>query len=118
MHEFAIASELVAAVVREAERHGARRIERLECHVGIMRQVVPEMLAEAFAVAATGTLAERAVLHVETIPPVVTCRACGATEKPREWSFECSRCRSVDIRIEGGDELLLASVTLEVENGR
>ena len=69
MHEFSIATELVATVVREAQQHGARRVERLECRCGAMRQVVPAMLIEAFGLAAAGTLAEGARLDIRTVSP-------------------------------------------------
>jgi hydrogenase nickel incorporation protein HypA/HybF len=119
MHEFAVATELVAAVLREAEQRGARRVERLECRVGTMRQIVPEMLAEAFGMAAMDTIAQGAELDVKMIAPVVTCRSCGITSEPREWTYtySCPRCGSVDVRVRGGDELLLASVTLELDDG-
>ncbi len=118
MHEFAIAAELVAASVREAEARNARRIERVECRVGAMRQVVPEMLAEAFRLAALGTIAENACLDVKMVAPVVTCRRCGEASEQRDWTYECPACRSVEIHIDGGDELLLGSVTMEVDDGR
>ncbi len=118
MHEFSIATELVAAAVDEAGRHGARRVRRVECRVGLMRQVVPEMLVDAFGLAAAGTIAEGAELAVITVAPRVACRACGAEGAQQEWTYACPTCRSPDVRISGGDELLLASVTLEVEDGR
>lgn len=117
MHEFSVATELVAAVLHEAERRGARRVERLECRVGTMRQIVPEMLSDAFGLASAGTIAEGAVLDVKTVLPVVTCRACGGTNEQHEWAYQCPKCGSLDVRIDGGDELLLASVTLELDDG-
>jgi hydrogenase nickel incorporation protein HypA/HybF len=118
MHEFAVATELVEAALREAQHRNARRIERLECRVGAMRQIAPEMLVDAFALAAAGTMAEGAVLDVKTIAPIVICRSCGDRREQREWAYRCPACGSPDIRLEGGDELLLASVTLEIEDER
>ncbi|MGB9624652.1 MAG: hydrogenase maturation nickel metallochaperone HypA [Phycisphaerae bacterium] len=118
MHEFAVAAELVEAALREAQQRHARRIERLECRVGAMRQIVPEMLVDAFALAAEGTPAEGAVLDVKTVALIVICRACGSRCEQREWTYRCPVCGSPDIRLEGGDELLLASVTLEIEDER
>jgi hydrogenase nickel incorporation protein HypA/HybF len=116
MHEFAVATELVAAAVQEAERRNARRIERLECRVGAMRQIVPEMLVDAFGLAAAGTMAEGATLDVKTVVPIVTCRSCGGRHEQHEWAYQCPACGSLDIRLDGGDELLLASVTLEIDD--
>lgn len=114
MHEFAIAAELVAAAVREADARDARRITSLVCRVGLMRQVVAEMLVEAFRMASAGSLAEGARLEVETVAPTIACQDCGWSGQAAEWTCRCPGCGSVRIRLEGGDELLLVSVELEV----
>jgi hydrogenase nickel incorporation protein HypA/HybF len=117
MHELSVATELIAAALREAERRRARRIERLECRVGTMRQIVPEMLVDAFSLASAGTIAEGATLDVKAVAPIVTCRACGGRNEQHELAYQCPACGSVDIGIAGGDELLLASLTLELDDG-
>lgn len=114
MHEFAIAAELVTAAVREAGACDARRITSLVCRVGLMRQVVADMLVEAFQIASAGTLAEGATLKIETVAPTITCHDCGWSRRAAEWVCRCPGCGSVRIRLEGGDELLLVSVELEV----
>ena len=114
MHEFAIAAELVDAAVREAGARDARRITSLVCRVGLMRQVVAEMLVEAFRMASAGTLAEGARLEVETVAPATACLDCGWSGRTSEWTCRCPKCGSVRIRLEGGDELLLMSMELEV----
>lgn len=116
MHELSIATELVDAAVREAAKHGARRIESLVCRVGMMQQIVPSILAEAFQIAAAGSPAEGATLEIQTIAPHVLCRSCGADSEQTEWSFACPKCGSSDVRTEGGDELILASISLELDD--
>jgi hydrogenase nickel incorporation protein HypA/HybF len=116
MHELSVASELVDAAVREAAKHNARRIESVTCHVGLMQQIVPAILVDAFQMAATGTPAEGAALEVLTVAPHVNCRACGSDTEQTEWSFACPKCGSSDVTTTGGDELVLASVTLELDD--
>jgi len=116
MHELTIAMELVAAAVREAQKHNARRVQALVCRVGLMQQIVPDMLTEAFALAAAGTPAEGAAVEIKTILPRGLCRACGAEAEQSEWTYRCPECGSNDLRVTGGDDLVLASVVLELDD--
>jgi hydrogenase nickel incorporation protein HypA/HybF len=116
MHELTIATELVAAAIREAQKHNARRVQSLLCHVGTMQQIVPTMLTEAFALAAAGTLAEGASVEIRSILPRGLCRACGAEADQPEWTYICPRCGSHDLRVSGGEELVLASLVLELDD--
>jgi len=118
MHELTIATELVTAAVREAQKHNARRVRLLVCHVGLMQQIVPDVLTEAFALAAAGTPAEGAGIEIRTILPRGLCLACGAEAEQAEWTYKCPRCGSSDLRVTGGDELVLASMVLELEDER
>jgi hydrogenase nickel incorporation protein HypA/HybF len=117
VHEYSIAVELVAEAVRQAQQYDARRIERIVCHCGAMRGVVPELLQDAFSLASDGTAAAGAELVVKTIAPMIHCRACGASMEHPPGATACPACNSTDIAIEGGDELLLASLALEVDDG-
>lgn len=118
MHELSIAVDIVDVVVAEAKRYDARRVEAVTCRVGAMRQIVPAMLIEAFGIAAAGSPAEGAALDVQVVPATMTCRACGRTSEPREIELTCPHCGSVDVAIEGGDELVVASLSLELPDER
>jgi len=116
MHELIVATEILETAVAEARKHNARRVEKVICHVGLMQQIVPEILTDAFGIAAAGTMAEGAVLEIVSIAPRVKCRACGGDTETAEWDFSCPKCGSSDVRTEGGDELVLASVMMEVDD--
>ena len=75
MHEFAVAEEIVAASLDAIDTLGGERLERVHVVVGEGSHLDPEILSEAFSMAATGTAAADAVLNVETPPDL--CDACG-----------------------------------------
>ena len=107
MHELSIASA-IAEIAGDHAR--GRRITRVEVRIGALRQVVPDALTFAFALLAEGT-----ELVIEHVPARVTCRACAVESEPTDFPFGCASCGSVDVEVNGGDELLVDSLELEDE---
>ena len=116
MHEFSLAHSMLEIALESAAAHDAVRITQVKCRIGAMRQVVPQLMYTAFEACSTGTIAEGAELVLETEPVQVTCRTCGAVEKADSVVYDCPKCGAVDIRLEGGQEILLLSLSLEQEN--
>ena len=114
MHELGIACALVEAAEAEARKHNARRVLGVSCRIGAIRQVMPDALREGFALAASGTLAVGAALHVTVTGMMLDCSDCACKEELPAWAFECPRCHSMNVRLSGGDDLELTSVELEV----
>lgn len=114
MHELGIACALVEAAEAEARKQQACRVLGVSCRIGAIRQVMPEALREGFALAASGTLAAGAALHVTVTGMVLECPDCDNKEELPTWAFECPRCRSVNVRLSSGNDLELTSVELEV----
>jgi hydrogenase nickel incorporation protein HypA/HybF len=112
MHELSIAD----AVVTIASRHAAgRKVARVELKVGHLRQVVPSALEFAFELVAQGTPVEGAVLAMEEVPALVTCRTCGAETQLEAFPAHCGECGALDVEVSGGDELLVEALELEDE---
>ena len=112
MHEMSIAR----AVAGVAGRHAAgRRVARVELRVGHLRQVVPATLDFAWAAVTRGTSLDGAELAVEHVPATVRCRACGAGTPLEAFPATCAECRTTDVDISGGDELLVDALELEEE---
>ncbi len=80
MHEFAVAEDIVAASLEAIESEGGGRLERVHVVLAADDHIDPEILAEAFTMAAAGTDAAEAMLDVE-VPPDL-CPTCAAGEGP------------------------------------
>ncbi len=116
MHEMPIATDIVERAVEAAEQHGATRIEQIEVHIGLMRQVVPEALELAFTLASEGTMAHGAKLSISQVKAVASCNVCGCRFEPEvEISFACPRCSQADVRIVAGNDIILTSVTCQAD---
>ena len=81
--------------------------------ISALSGVEPELLREAFPLAAAGTQADTAELRVESLPIRVRCTDCDAESDASPNRLLCAACGSFRTRLLSGDELLLASVELE-----
>ncbi|MHC4562098.1 MAG: hydrogenase maturation nickel metallochaperone HypA [Planctomycetota bacterium] len=108
-----IAVELMRQLEALTAEHNAERIEALTLATGEMRCVVPELLADAFAVVAEGSCAEGAAVSVEIVPLVAVCRGCGDRFTAEMADFVCRQCNRADVDIVEGNDILLTSVTFQ-----
>lgn len=116
MHELSIACSLVEEAAREASRAGAGSVTKLRCRIGELRQIDSMFLAEAFEIASSGTVCDRAELCVEKSPVRALCPQCHRRFAVRNWVWKCPACGSEGTEPVGGDELELLSLEAEVHD--
>ncbi len=114
MHELAVCQGLLGQLERIAAQHGARRVTRIVIRNGPLSGVEPRLLQDAFPLAAAGTLAAESELVVESTPLTVRCDQCGAESEARPNRLICAVCGDWHTRLVSGDELILASVELDI----
>jgi hydrogenase nickel incorporation protein HypA/HybF len=113
VHELGIAQELLAAVLSEAGRHGARRVEEVRLRIGTLRAVIPENLSFLFGEVSRGTIAEGAALRIEEEPVAWRCPACGASGSAASLTLECPSCGAGGPALSGGEALEIAAIDIE-----
>ncbi len=112
MHELGIATEIVAAAVSEARKHGAGKITAVTIRVGVLRGIVPDSLRMFFDHLVKGTLAEGAGLEIEEEPVLVACDECGET--PADGlTLSCPACGRDGVAVKGGDSLRMVSIDID-----
>ncbi len=115
MHEFAICQSILQQVKAVACAHGAKRVSGIDVQIGPLSGIEPPLLQRAFSIARCGTVAERAELRVTSLPVQVSCKACGAKTEAMPARLNCAACGDAHTRLASGDEMLLASIELEVD---
>jgi hydrogenase nickel incorporation protein HypA/HybF len=110
VHELALASAVVEAVVRHAE---GRRVTVVSMRIGALRQVVPESLEFCFGIVARESVCEGARLDYEVVPAALSCRDCGSEWKLERPPFTCPSCNSGVVKAVAGEEFLIESIELE-----
>lgn len=78
MHEEPYAQALLDLALEAC--HG-RSIARIDIEIGRFSAIVPDSLAVFFSCLSRGTAAEGAELVFETVPVVLTCKACGSENR-------------------------------------
>jgi hydrogenase nickel incorporation protein HypA/HybF len=107
MHELGLCTSIVDAIERRA---GDRSVSHVRVRVGRLHHVHPEAFDQSFAIAALGTVAEEARAELVLLPVQVRCTHCGAGWECEELPVACEACRSLEIELVGGDELVLESI--------
>jgi hydrogenase nickel incorporation protein HypA/HybF len=117
VHELSLVETLIEQVAEEVNRAGQHaRVIRLDLAVGRLSGVHVESLRFAFQVLAPGSLVDGAELSIREPPAQGHCRDCGASFEAIAYLAACVRCGSGNVRIEGGQDLLLESIELEEED--
>ena len=116
MHELAVAQSLTEMASQAAQRAGARRVSKLTCRIGTLRQLDVCYLGEAFALAGEGTPCAGASLHVEVAYPRAACRLCGQEYVVESGAWQCPNCGAPGQYLGGGDELELLTLDAEDQN--
>lgn len=114
MHELSLCLSLMDQLTRLAGEHGATGVKRVVLRIGPLAGVEPVQLAEAFTLACGGTLADGAELVTEPQPVRVQCLSCHGETETDSQHLICPTCHSSHTRLLSGDELILASVELEL----
>jgi hydrogenase nickel incorporation protein HypA/HybF len=111
MHEYGIVESLLDRVDTEAAARSATSVRRLHVRIGELAGVDTELLATAFETFRRG-LCAGAELRIVEVSATWVCPRCGAPLE-RGAVLRCPTC-CVPARLEGGDEILLERIEMEV----
>jgi hydrogenase nickel incorporation protein HypA/HybF len=112
MHELAVCQSIMQQVDEIARSHGAHGVARIKLLIGPLSGVEPDLLRNAFPIAAAGSVAEGATLDIEPQPLSVRCRSCGAETQTQPNRLTCGVCGDWHTEVVSGDEMILASLEL------
>ena len=112
MHELSIAQAVVAITERQAR---GRRVTCVELRVGRLRQVVPSALEFSWELVTDGTVAEGSELRIVDVPVRLSCRSCEAESEADGFPLACRACRSLDVEVVAGEELLVEALEIGEE---
>jgi len=117
MHELQICQALLGEVAALAGARNASRVTDIHVGVGPLSGVEADLLRNAFPIAAAGTAANSARLHLRLIPVRVRCEECGAETSVQANRLLCGRCDNWQTTLIGGDELVLERVEMQRSDG-
>ncbi len=110
MHELSVCQALVGQVATLAREQQASQVVSVLVGIGPLSGVEPELLRQAFPLAAAGTLAQTAELNIEDRPVRVHCLQCGRDSDAAVNRLLCGHCGDWRTELLTGDELMLVQV--------
>lgn len=114
MHEFAMAGELVKAVLAAMDRiTPLPKLRSGRIVVGALHRVVPENLIFAYEILTRDTPAVGSTLEITTIPARVSCNDCGWQGEVNDEPLLCHTCGGVNLQILQGRELFLDQLEID-----
>jgi len=116
MHELAICQALIGEVAAVARSEHATSVSDIFVRVGPLSGVEYPLMQDAFPLAAAGTVASEATLHLEATPVRVACGECGEESDVPANRLVCKHCGAWRTQLISGDELLQQRVVLEGHN--
>lgn len=112
MHELSVCQALIAQVEQVARQQQAERVSCIRLAIGALSGVEPQLLAQAYPLAAAGSVAQDAELQIESVPVRVHCDQCDKDSDVTANHLVCEHCGNWRTTLIGGDELLLTQVEL------
>jgi len=104
VHEMSYCEGVLEAVQRRA---AGRPVARIGVRIGAVHRVVADAFEQSFQLAAAGGPAEGATTELVVVPVRGHCLDCRADFDSPDPSPACSSCGSLDVAVQGGDEVVL-----------
>jgi hydrogenase nickel incorporation protein HypA/HybF len=114
MHELSVAQALVEQIETIVRDQHANFVTSFRVRIGPLSGVVPDLLANAFTLAAAGSTVEHATMELVDAPVRVRCQTCGAESGAALNCLLCGACGDWHTQLVSGDELILESVELQM----
>jgi len=103
-----IAQSVIATVLTEMDRHRLRSVQKIVLRIGPWSGVLAEAVQFNFDLLRGDTPLCHAQLVIEETAPQGHCPACERDFAIQELNLMCPHCGCEPVRIQGGDELLIA----------
>lgn len=113
MHELSIVDALVKQCEKVAHENDATKINVVHVKIGILSGVEPYFLKSTYDTFREGTICENAELDMKIQNIVVRCNECGETNELTENVFMCPKCKSDDIQVIDGEDMMLMQLEME-----
>lgn len=124
MHELAMATSMVEAIIDTAEKNDAIKITQAVLDVGELTMLNPEQLRFMMNVIREDTIFEDAEIIINMIPIEIECDKCGFKGKSKTDEnmdhlmavAKCPKCDNTRINIIEGRECSIKTIKIEKED--
>jgi len=121
MHEFSMTTQIVENVLREAEKHNAKKVMEVHLVIGKLTFLGAEQVRFSYNILVDGTIMEGSKLYIQEKNGVVKCSNCGYEgdlmheDNPMYHvpapTLRCPKCGEL-VNIVGGKECTIKSIRI------
>jgi hydrogenase nickel incorporation protein HypA/HybF len=112
VHELSLCQAVVGTVTDHAE---GRRVTAVRLRIGHFRQIVPDTMKFCWSLQVAESPLAGSVLHIDEVPAVAECRACGDSTTLTDPVVACATCGSTDADLVSGEEFLVESIDVATD---
>jgi hydrogenase nickel incorporation protein HypA/HybF len=113
VHELSVCLSLLDQLEKLAAEHDDRRITGIELDIGPLSGIEPDLLENAWPIAAADSIADSAELKITEADIVVRCSICNAQTAASANKLVCGACGDFRTNLVSGDEMILRRVEFE-----
>ncbi len=113
MHEVSIAEEIRDIVLEKLKEHKASKVSKIKLMIGELTTIVPEALKFALEIVSDKTAMQGAKIQIKTVKTKVKCLKCKRKFKAVDFDYACRACKSQDVRIIEGKEMIIKTIDME-----
>ncbi|RZN12657.1 hydrogenase maturation nickel metallochaperone HypA [Bradyrhizobium genosp. SA-3] len=113
MHEMAICLGIIQIVEEEVRHRSFSRVRSVCLELGALSHAAPEAIRFCFAVVATRTVAEGAVLNIVELPGVAWCMSCSKSVEIARRGERCPCCGSYQLQVTAGEQMRVKELEID-----
>jgi len=113
LHELSVTENIIDICLRHAQKHGARRIVRINLVLGELTGIVDQCITFYWEMLAKDTIAAQAELVFRKVPVVARCRECGKEYRPEDLQLTCPACGCDRAELVSGREFRVESIEVD-----
>lgn len=113
MHELAVTEHMLDLVLKEAERHNAKKVNGIKLVVGELSGIDEECIRFYFDILSENTPACGAWIQVRYEKAEFKCTRCGEGFERKGFSHTCPACGGLGVLVNKGMGLYIDSIEVE-----
>ena len=113
MHEMSLAEGIRQIVEDAGRRQGFLRVKTVVLEIGQLAAVEPDSLRFCLDLVLQGSIAEGAILQIDSLPGRAWCARCAETVPVAALYDACPRCGAYQLQVSAGTEMRVKELEIE-----
>ena len=113
MHEYSIVQALLNQCEETAQENEATTVTKVVCKIGVMSGIETHLLQVAFDTFKEGTICDGCEYIQNIQPIIIKCHKCNTESTLNKNEYECPKCKSIELDVIDGEDLMLMQLVLE-----